>query len=131
MKNTYIVFHHVHLISKDPHLTASWYVEKLGGKVVSSKDVLGAPQIYISLKGVVIIVRGQRPGEQPINKQGLHWGTDHFGFEVHGDFDKYCDSLKKNGVKFTVEPRDFSPTIRLAFVEAPDGVSIELLQKND
>lgn len=131
MKNTNIVFHHVHLISKDPHLTASWYVEKLGAKVDSSKDVLGAPQIYVSLKGTVIIVRGQRPGEQPVTKQDLHWGTDHFGFEVHGDFDKYCDSLKKNGVKFTVEPQDFSPTIRLAFIEAPDGVSIELLQKKD
>ena len=131
MNDTNIVFDHVHLISKDPHRTASWYVEKLGGKVVSSKEVLGAPQIYVALMGAVIIVRGQRPGEQPITKQGLHWGTDHFGFRVNGDFDMYCNNLKANGVKFIVEPRDFSPTIRIAFIEAPDGVSIELLLKKD
>jgi hypothetical protein len=33
---------------------------------------------------------------------------------------------KKNGVKFTIDPVDFSPTVRIAFIEAPDGVSIDM-----
>jgi len=48
---------------------------------------------------------------------------------VHDDLDGLCDELKKKGVVFTKEPVDFSPQLRLAFIEAPDGVSIELLRK--
>jgi catechol 2,3-dioxygenase-like lactoylglutathione lyase family enzyme len=124
-----VVFDHVHLISKDPQSTAEWYVEKLGGKVVGKSEVRGAPQIVVSFKGATIIVRGQRTGEEVGEKGELQWGTDHFGFSVNGDFDGFCGALKKNGVKFTMDPVDFGPTVRIAFIEAPDGVSIELLQR--
>ena len=128
MTNASIVFDHIHLISEDPQSTASWYVDKLGGAIISSDDVRGAPQIFVAFEGATIIVRGQRPGEQLGRKPGLLWGTDHFGFQVHGDFDGFCDELKEKGVTFTVDPVDFSPSVRIAYIEAPDGVSIELLQ---
>jgi lactoylglutathione lyase len=122
-----IVFDHVHLISKDPKLTAVWYVEKLGGKVINVSEFGGAPQVVVAFSGATLIIRGQRTGETAKEKQGLQWGTDHFGFRVDADFDAFCSNLKKNGVNFTLEPVDFSPTVRIAFIEAPDGVSIELL----
>jgi catechol 2,3-dioxygenase-like lactoylglutathione lyase family enzyme len=127
MSNPNMVFDHVHLVSKDPKSTAGWYEEKLGGRVVNSSEVLGAPSIVVSFKGATIIIRGQRPGEQVKEKTGIEWGTDHFGFRVDGDFDGFCGDLKKNGVKFTVNPMDFGPSARIAFIEAPDGVSIELV----
>ena len=129
MSDFSIVFDHVHLISEDPQLAASWYADKLGGEIVSSREVRGAPQILVAFKGATIIVRGQRPGEQADRKQNLHWGTDHFGFQVNGDFDGFCEDLRKKGVTFTVDPMDFRPSVRIAFIEAPDGVSIELLQR--
>ena len=129
MSNASIVFDHIHLISEDPQSAGLWYVEKMGGKIISSQETRGAPQLYVALEGGTIIVRGQRPGEQVDRKPGLQWGTDHFGFQVLGDFDGFCDDLKKKGVKFTVEPMDFRPGIRIAFIEAPDGVSIELVQR--
>ncbi len=129
MNDVNIVFDHVHLISEDPQSTASWYEDKLGGKIISSAEVRGATQVLVSFEGATIIVRGRRPGEQPDVKEGLQWGTDHFGFHVHGDFDGFCAALKKNGVTFTTDPEDFSPSVRIAFIEAPDGVSIELLQR--
>ena len=124
-----MVFDHVHLVSKDPKSTAAWYAEKLEGKVVNRSEVRGAPSIVVAFKGATIIIRGQRTGEQVKEKNGIEWGTDHFGFRIDGDFDGFCEELKKNGVKFTVDPVDFSPTLRIAFIEAPDGVSIELLQR--
>jgi len=129
MSEAKIVFDHVHLISKDPKSTATWYEGKLGGKIVGSAEVRGAPQVVVAFKGATAIIRGQRTGEQVEGKNGIQWGTDHFGFSVDGDFDGFCANLKKNGVKFTMDPVDFSPTVRIAFIEAPDGVSIELLQR--
>ena len=124
-----IVFDHVHLISEDPRSAAEWYADKLGGRIIGSAEIRGAPQVIVAFEGATIIVRGQRTGEEAAGKPGLEWGTDHFGFSVKGDFDGFCDDLKKNEVTFTLDPVDFTPTVRIAFIEAPDNVSIELLQR--
>ncbi|MEK6710214.1 MAG: VOC family protein [Nitrospinota bacterium] len=124
-------FDHVHVISRNPEASAKWFVEKLEGKVTASHEVRGAPQVYIDFGGHKVIVRGQRPGEAAQDKTGLEWGTDHFGFQVAGnvDFRAYCAGLKSKGVKFTVDVTQFNPTTQIAFIEAPDGVIIELLQR--
>lgn len=129
MSSANIVFDHVHVISKDPEASVNWFVDILGGERGEGGVFKGAPQIPVQFNGATVIVRGERTGESAGNKDGLEWGTDHFAFEVSGDFDAYCGDLKNRGVKFTVEPVQFNPKTRIAFIEAPDGVSIELLQR--
>jgi len=129
MPNASLSFDHVHVIAKDPDAAAGWYVDKLGGELVKSGTAKGAPQIYVSFGGAMIIVRGQRPGELAHDKSNLEWGADHFGFQVKGDFDGFCTGLKAKGVAFSLEPTDINPTTRIAFVDAPDGVSVELLSR--
>lgn len=131
MPETRLAFDHVHLVAKNPQATADWYVEKLGGTVVRSLEVKGAPQLYVSLGGFLVIVRGQRPSEAANEKPGLQWGVDHFGVRVQGDFDSFCNELRKRGVAFSLEPTDFNATTRIAFIKAPDGVSVELLNRKD
>jgi catechol 2,3-dioxygenase-like lactoylglutathione lyase family enzyme len=131
MTSASFTFDHVHLVASDPQSTAAWYVDKLGGKVVRSREVKGAPQIYVSLGGFIVIVRGERPGESADAKPGLQWGVDHFGVRVQGDFDGFCSELRAKGVTFSVEPVDFNPTTRIAFINAPDGVSVELLNRKE
>ncbi len=132
MPNPNITFDHVHLISKDPQRTANWYVDKLGGEIVRDGEVRGAPQVYVEIGGgAMLIVRGERPGESTSDKSSLEWGVDHFGVKVKGDFAAFCAGLKAKGVEFSVEPRDFNPTTQLAFINAPDGVSVELLNRKD
>lgn len=131
MPNASLSFDHVHLVAKDPQAAASWYVDKLGGEIARSLDVKGAPQIYVSFGGFIVIVRGQRPSELAEAKPGLQWGVDHFGLRVRGDFDGFCAGLRSKGVTFSLEPTDFNPTTRIAFINAPDGVSVELLNRKD
>jgi lactoylglutathione lyase len=131
MPDTSLTFDHVHLVAKDPQATADWYVDKLGGKIARSLEVKGAPQIYVSFGGFIVIVRGQRPAELALAKPGLQWGVDHFGVRVKGDFDGFCEGLRKKGVTFGLDPTDFNPTTRIAFIDAPDGVSVELLNRKD
>jgi len=131
MTTATLAFDHVHVIAKDPAAAAGWYVDQLGGKLVKSVTMHGAPQIYLSFGGAMIIVRGQRPGETAQDKSNLEWGADHFGFQVKGDFDGFCAGLKAKGVAFSMEPTDINPTTRIAFVAAPDGVSVELLSRKE
>lgn len=131
MASHQLSFDHVHLVAKDPKATAQWYVDKLGGQIWKSVEVRGAPQVYVSIAGALVIVRGQRPQESVGDKPGLEWGVDHFGLRVQGDFDAFCSGLKGKGVGFNLEPTDFNPTTRIAFIKAPDGVSIELLNRKE
>ena len=124
-------FDHVHLVARQPRETAQWYVDKLGGTVVKDTEVKGAPQVYLSFGEAMVIVRGERPGEAAGDKRGAEWGVDHFGFRVPSDFDGFCAGLRSKGVRFSMEPTDINPSTRIAFIDAPDGVSIELLLRKD
>ena len=131
MPDSSLAFDHVHLVSKDPHAAAKWYVDNLGGAIVKSIEMHGAPQIYVSFGAAMVIVRGQRAAELASGKPGLQWGVDHFGMRVRGDFDRFCTGLKNKGVAFSLEPTDINPATRIAFIRAPDGVSVELLDRKD
>lgn len=138
MNDTEMVFEHIHIISEDPTSAAAWYTNVLGGKIIDESEVRGAPQITIAFQGVDLLIRGRRPGEDPDPQNRLRhyadyishnqWGTDHFGFRVFGDLDAFCDRLREKGATFSVEPYDFLPGVRIAYLEAPDGISIELVQ---
>jgi len=56
-------------------------------------------------------------------------GLDHFGLTVSG-IDSLVAELKGKGVEFTREPTTVRPGVRVAFLRAPEGVSIELLERN-
>lgn len=131
MPDTTVGFDHVHLVSQDPLSAAGWYVDRLGGKIVKTVEMKGAPQVYISFGEAMVLIRGERPDEQVAGRAGLEWGLDHFGLRVRGDFDAFCAGLRQKGVAFSMEPTDINPSTRIAFIEAPDGVSIELLDRKD
>ncbi len=134
-----ITFDHIHLISEDPKAAALWYERILGGKITAEYELRDAPQINVSLGGMTVIIRGKRPGEEPMSTRGMQhfeeysshneWGTDHFGFTYDGDLKTLCQEIRSKGGTFAVEPWEFSPGTLLCYVAAPDGVSIELVQK--
>lgn len=131
MPDATLTMDHVHIVAADPPGAAKWYVDNLGAQIVRSIEMKGAPQIYLSFGNAMVLIRGQRPGESVAGKNGLEWGVDHFGLRVKGDFDRFCSGLKSRGVTFSVEPTDINPQTRIAFVDAPDGVSVELLNRRD
>ena len=56
-------------------------------------------------------------------------GLDHFGLCVSG-IDAVVADLKAKGAEFTREPITVRPGVRVAFLRGPEGVSIELLDRN-
>jgi catechol 2,3-dioxygenase-like lactoylglutathione lyase family enzyme len=57
-----------------------------------------------------------------------HLGLDHFGLRVD-NIDAAYTALTQRGTVFTVAPRTIRPGVRIAFVQAPDNVRIELLER--
>ena len=137
MSNPAFAFDHVHLISREPKAAAQWYVEMFGATIARDSETRGAPQIFVEIGGMTVIIRGRRPGEEPSDPKPVEqyadysshneWGTDHFGFMYRGDLKAFCEELRGKGVSFPVELKNFNGNT-LCYVAAPDGVSIELLQ---
>ena len=133
-----LTFDHVHLISRDPAATAAWYERMLGGEIVAEYELRDAPQINVRLGGMQVIIRGKRPGEHPVSTRPMQdfdnysshdeWGTDHFGFTYHGNLRAFCDEIRAKGGTMAVEPWEFAPGALICYVQAPDGVTIELVQ---
>jgi len=92
----------------------------------------------VALGGMTILIRGRRPGEDPMPSRPIRpyadfsshnaWGTDHFGFMYQGDLTALCAELRDKGVSFPVELKQGVGGSLLCYVAAPDGVSIELMQ---
>ena len=138
MSNGDFSFDHIHITSEDPEAAALWYQEMFKADITKKYELRGAPQIHVELGAATLIIRGKRPGEQPVYSRPIQhfegysshneWGTDHFGFMYEGDLGAFCDELRAKGVTFPVALKEFSKDRWLCYVSAPDGVSIELMQ---
>ena len=138
LSNPAFIFDHVHIIARDPHASARWYVDMLGATIEADTVARGAPQIFVKLGGATILIRGARPGEAPTDTRPIapfgdfsshdQWGTDHFGFLYRGDLEAFAAGLKAKGVAFPVELKRGVNGSLLCYISAPDNVSIELMQ---
>ena len=120
---------HIHLRSPDPEATAVWFERMLGAQVIRTMQQ-GQPRIDLKLGGANVFIMAVKPGDG-VNAppQTPYQGLDHFGLAVAG-IDGIAAELKAKGVEFTMEPRTVRPGVRVCFLRGPQGVSIELLDRD-
>ena len=120
---------HIHLRTTDPERTAQWYERIFGAQVIRSMQQ-GQPRIDLKLGGANIFIAPVTAGDgvNPPPKTPYQ-GLDHFGLSVRG-IDAIVADLKSKGAVFTMEPTTIRPGVRIAFLRGPEGVSIELLDRN-
>jgi catechol 2,3-dioxygenase-like lactoylglutathione lyase family enzyme len=126
--NATLKWDHIHLRTTDPEAMAKWFESMLGAEVVRTMQQ-GKPRIDLKLGGANIFIAPVEAGD------GVHGapttpyrGLDHFGLAVTG-IDAIAADLKAKGVEFTREPTTVRPGTRVCFICAPEGVSIELLDR--
>lgn len=114
--------HHVHLRGPNPADTLAWYAKQFGGNVGKLKDRIEG----VDYGGVWLLA--QRGDATPSQGHAI----DHIGFRPT-NVDAVIAALKSRNVKVTTEPRPLTlasgTTMRLAFIEGPDAVRIELVQR--
>jgi lactoylglutathione lyase len=119
---------HIHLRSTDPEATAEWYRDKLGAEVVKSKQADGSTRIDLNLGGQKIFIAKAMPGKAADAPASPYLGLDHFGLTV-SDIKAAVAALKAKGVAFTMDVTTNRPGVQIAFLTAPENVSIELIQR--
>ena len=119
---------HIHLRTANPETMADWFEKMLGAEVLRSMQD-GKPRIDLKLGGANIFIAPVAAGDG-VNAPPTtpYRGLDHFGLAVSG-IDAIAAELKSKGVAFTKEPTTVRPGLRICFIRAPEGVSIELLER--
>jgi len=116
---------HVHLRSPDPEATAGWLEDVLGGEIIR-----GPGRIDVKLGGANVFIAPVTAGDG-VNTPPVtpYQGLDHFGLTVK-DIDAVAAEIKAKGVEFTKEPTTIRPGVRICFIRGPQGISIELLERD-
>jgi lactoylglutathione lyase len=118
-----VTWDHIHLRSPDPEATAAWLADVLGGEIVR-----GAGRIDVKLGGANVFIIKADDGVNP-PPVTPYQGLDHFGLTVK-DIDAVAAEIKAKGVEFTKEPTTIRPGVRICFIRGPQGISIELLERD-
>jgi lactoylglutathione lyase len=120
---------HIHLRTANPEGMAQWFETMLGAEVLRSLQE-GKPRIDLKIGGANIFIAPVVAGDGVNNAPTIPYrGLDHFGLSVSG-IDAIAADLKAKGVEFTKEPTTVRPGVRICFIRAPEGVSIELLDRS-
>ena len=120
-----VTWDHVHLRSPDPEATAAWLQDILGGVVIR-----GPGRIDVKLGGANVFIAKVGP-DDGVNSPPVtpYQGLDHIGLTVK-NIDAVAAEIKAKGVEFTKEPTTIRPGVRICFIRGPQGISIELLERD-
>lgn len=122
---------HVHIRSSDPHASAAWYEKHFNAKILSAREVMpGTITVSTEVGGPVRLNISSQPqgsSDRRATAELNRLGLEHFGFAVE-DLKADLDRLEKAGVRIVLPLTEIDGGARLAYIEGPDDVLIELVQ---
>ncbi|HSY74697.1 MAG TPA: VOC family protein [Dongiaceae bacterium] len=112
----------------DLERTVKFYRDVLGlAEVKRHKSPRGSELVFMQADGSEELIElCHFPGSEPVKCQP---DLTHLAFEVES-LDEFAKHLEKHGLKFSDGPTTSSSGTTFAFVDAPEGYEIELIQKN-
>jgi catechol 2,3-dioxygenase-like lactoylglutathione lyase family enzyme len=119
---------HVHILCGDAEAAVKYFKKVFEGQEISRGEIRGFPIIRVDVKGAVVALMGTEPGSGQLVPGKGSRGLDHFGFKVK-DLEKTVEDLKKRGAKFSMGPSATPAGIKYAFVEGPENIRIELVER--
>ena len=125
-----MAFHldHIHITAKDPRRSARWWADMFGATILPEAEVRSILFAPVSLDGVTINISGPRPSDTGMTADPPaipYYGLEHLGIRVD-ELEATLARFREQGLE--IYERRQNPTVRIAFVAAPDGVCLELME---
>lgn len=120
---------HIHLLSGQVEEMIGYFAKVFEGKVVARGELRGFPMVRMDVYGAPISILGTDPVAGQLEPGKGKKGLDHFGFKVK-NLEETVKILKARGAKFSVEPTTTPSGIKIAFIEGPEGIRIELVERD-
>ena len=122
---------HVHVRSSDPHASAAWYERFFNARKLWAREIMpGTVTVSMEVGGPVRLNISSKPAGTPDDRSAAELnrlGLEHFGFDV-ADLEGELARLEAAGVRVVLPLTDTPTGSRLAYIEGPDDVLIELVQ---
>ena len=122
---------HVHIRSTDPIASSAWYEEHFNARIVSNREVMpGTITVSMEVAGPVRLNISSQPTGSSSDRTAARLyrlGLEHFGFGVE-DLQAELGRLERAGVRIVLPLTEVAGGAKLAYIEGPDDVLIELVQ---
>jgi len=122
-------YDHIHLKSADQPKAVAFYRDNLGAKVVDEAERAGRKVTTLQIGGVTILLSSGLNDPVLPGSADVHMGLEHFGLKTD-NLDRDAKALKAKGVKFLQDVTQNRPGVKIAFIQAPDNVRIEILERS-
>jgi lactoylglutathione lyase len=123
---------HIHLKAPHPRKTADWYVKAFNFTIVSDETRVFGDRFVRCLSedgGMAVNISGARTSERlGPGDASAHHGLEHFGFDSE-DLEADIRRLEGLGARLLEGPIEVPRGPRIAFMQAPDDVRVELVQR--
>lgn len=118
---------HIHYRSLNPEGAAAWWREMFGA--VEAARVMNGDKLRVvmELAGLKIFIE-EVPAGTGAPPPAPFLGLEHLGLTV-GDMDAAVARITAQGGKLAMPISSPRPNVRICFVEAPDGATVELIER--
>ncbi len=119
---------HVHVICQNVEEAVQYFKRVFEAQEVSRGEVRGLPMVRVEVQGVDVNLMGTEPNAGRLIPGKGSRGLDHFGFKVK-DMEQTLADLQRKGARVTLGPSVTSAGIKYAFIEGPESIRIELVER--
>ena len=120
---------HIHIYCGDLEKGVAFFRDIFGGKEISREKRPNTTLIRMDVQGVPIALMSILPDSEQLDPGKGKRGLDHIGFKVK-EIELTLEEMKKKGVRITQELTVMPSGLKMAFVEGPEGIRIELLERD-
>ena len=122
-----ILLDHIHFRSRDPEAVAGFLSRHFDVEIVDRMEVRGLPRVVLRIGDVAIFVEGATDDIPRVPGMPFR-GIEHVCVRV-SDIAAHAARLEQAGVTLLSPVSQIRPGVRIAFVEAPDGILIEMIER--
>jgi len=124
-----VAFDHIQIYCGDLERAVAYFQDILAGKEVSRQMRPAGLMVRMDVHGVIFSLIAVSPDRGQLDPGKGKRGMDHIGFRVK-DIELTLEEMRKKGVRVATELTVLPNGIKVAFIEGPEGVLIELFEKN-
>ena len=115
---------HIHHESKNVHAAAEWYKKMFDAVADKPFERGGATWLRVHIGEVTVTITDREFADIDLIR---YQGLDHFGLDTD-NFDETLARIEETGVEIWAGPLE-AEGMRIVFINGPDNVKIELMEK--
>ncbi len=123
-----IMLDHIHLRGRDPEAVADFLSRHFDVEIVSRMEVRGLPRVVLRVGDVAIFIEGATDDMPRVPAMPFR-GIEHVCLRVP-DIAAHAARLERAGVALLSPVSEIRPGVWAAFVEAPDGILVEVIERS-